>query len=180
MRRNIIPNKAVSLLATEHTNTIKKPLNEAVEMAANHLKTEPEDHHHTKEKLKEIQISENESKTVDKFGTTRQLRASIEEKYQFIELVGKGSYGSVSKGKCKATGRTVALKIIEGSKNTEYDTIKLVREIQLMKRLNKVAKMYKSDKCHFVTELIDIIYPESQIKYVYTNTPETFSSDGSR
>jgi serine/threonine protein kinase len=46
-----------------------------------------------------------------------------------VELVGKGSYGSVSKGKCKKTGRTVALKVIEGQKNTEYDTIKLVREI---------------------------------------------------
>ena len=74
----------------------------------------------------------------------------------------------------------MALKIIEGQKNTEYDTIKLVREIQLMKKLNKVARMYKSDKCHFVTELIDIIYPESQVKYVFTNTPETLSSDGNR
>ena len=50
-----------------------------------------------------------------------------------MELVGKGSYGSVSKGKCKKTGRIVALKVIEGQKNTEYDTIKLVREIMLMK-----------------------------------------------
>ena len=49
-----------------------------------------------------------------------------------------------------------------------------------MKKLNKVARMYKSDKCHFVTELIDIIYPESQVKYVFTNTPETLSSDGNR
>ena len=29
-----------------------------------------------------------------------------------------------------------------------------------------------------MTELIDLIYPDSQIKYVYTNSPETASSDG--
>jgi hypothetical protein len=43
LRRNMLPNKAVSLLAKEHTNGIKKPLNESIEMAANHLKTDPDD-----------------------------------------------------------------------------------------------------------------------------------------
>jgi hypothetical protein len=44
LRRNIVmPNKAVSLLANEHTNNIKKPLNDSIEMAANHLKTDPDD-----------------------------------------------------------------------------------------------------------------------------------------
>ena len=114
------------------------------EMHKSNVKTEPNDDVHTKKELaKQLQIDENLSKVVDKFGATKALKAAIEEKYQFIELVGKGSYGSVSKGKCKNTGRIVALKIIEGSKNTEYDTIQLVREIQLMKRLNKVAKMFK-------------------------------------
>ena len=83
-----------------------------------------------------------ETKVTDKYGTTKNLRNAIEEKYFFTDLIGKGSYGSVSKGKCKKTGRVVALKVIEGQKNTEYDTIKLVREIQLMKSLNKVARMY--------------------------------------
>jgi mitogen-activated protein kinase 1/3 len=61
----------------------------------------------------------------------------------------------VSKAKCKNTGRIVALKILENQCKSEYDTIKLVREIQLMKRLNKISKT-------FVTELIDIITPDSQ------------------
>jgi hypothetical protein len=33
------------------------------------------------------------------------------------------------------TGRIVALKIMENQTNTEYDTIKLLREIMLMKKL---------------------------------------------
>ena len=71
----------------------------------------------------------------DKFGATRALRHQIVKKYQIIEVLGKGSYGCVSKAKCLKTGRIVALKIMENQTNTEYDTIKLLREIQLMKKL---------------------------------------------
>ena len=49
----------------------------------------------------------------DKFGATKALRNAIEQKYEIMEFVGKGSYGSVSKGKCKLTGRIVAIKIME-------------------------------------------------------------------
>ena len=71
----------------------------------------------------------------DKFGATRALRHQIVKKYKILEILGKGSYGCVSKAKCLKTGRTVALKIMENQTNTEYDTIKLLREIQLMKQL---------------------------------------------
>lgn len=57
-----------------------------------------------------------------------------------VEVLGKGSYGCVSKGKCKATGRIVALKVMENQTNTEYDTIKLLREILLMRNLQKLCK----------------------------------------
>ena len=49
----------------------------------------------------------------DKFGATRALRHQIVKKYKIIEILGKGSYGCVSKAKCLKTGRTVALKIME-------------------------------------------------------------------
>jgi serine/threonine protein kinase len=63
------------------------------------------------------------------------MRKAIEKKYEILDLLGKGSYGYVSKGKCKASGRMVALKVIESLTNTEYDKIKLIREIKIMKRL---------------------------------------------
>ena len=57
-------------------------------------------------------MNKKEKLAVDKFGATRQLREIIEQKYQIVELIGKGSYGSVSKAICKSTGKTVALKLM--------------------------------------------------------------------
>lgn len=57
-----------------------------------------------------------------------------------IEVIGKGSYGCVSKAKDKDTGRLVALKVMKNQTLTEYELIKLLREIQLMRRLNQVAE----------------------------------------
>ena len=101
----------------------------------------------------------------DKFGATRNLRRQILKKYEIIEVLGKGSYGCVSKAMCLKTGRTVALKIMENQTNTEYDTIKLLREIQLMKRLQQLCSKLSLqetgvDVCNmFTPELIDIICP---------------------
>ena len=83
---------------------------------------------------------EDDPKKKDKFGASRLLKVAIEKKYEFIEVLGRGSYGCVSKGRCKATGRIVALKIMENQTDTEYDTIKLVREVQLMRRLNRIQQ----------------------------------------
>ena len=88
-----------------------------------------------------------------------------------IEVLGKGSYGCVSKAKCLKTGRIVALKIMENQTNTEYDTIKLLREIQLMRKLQQLcSKVSKQEigleSCNlFTPELIDIICPvNDQVK----------------
>ena len=48
----------------------------------------------------------------DEYGATKALREAINQKYQIVEIIGQGSYGCVSKGVCKTTGRTVALKIM--------------------------------------------------------------------
>lgn len=73
----------------------------------------------------------------------------ISQKYNILESIGKGSYGEVFKGVCLNSGRLVALKVLQRQCKTEYDTIKLVREIKLLKKL----------KSSFVTQLIDVIYP---------------------
>jgi serine/threonine protein kinase len=60
--------------------------------------------------------SETDSKNVkdkDQFEMIKSLRRTIHKKYKIIEVIGKGSYGCVSKAKCKETGRMVALKVMK-------------------------------------------------------------------
>lgn len=59
-----------------------------------------------------------------------------------IELIGKGSYGYVARGKCNKSGKEVALKVIHTETTTEYDMIKILREIQLMRKMNEVCLSY--------------------------------------
>lgn len=95
----------------------------------------------------------------DKFGAKMQLRSIIKEKYEMVSIIGKGSYGCVSKAKCKSTGKYVAIKIFNNHSNSEYDTIKLVREILISKRLNEIQKKLGLSKEHgFVPELYDALY----------------------
>ena len=74
----------------------------------------------------------------DRYGAKLQLRNMIKEKYEIISIIGKGSYGCVSKAKCKSTGKLVAIKIFNNHSDSEYDTVKLVREIVIAKRLNEI------------------------------------------
>ena len=42
------------------------------------------------------------------------------------------------KGVCRASNQTVAIKMIEGFAHYDYELIKLLREIQILKALNKI------------------------------------------
>lgn len=66
---------------------------------------------------------------MDEFGVRKALRTAINKRYTFMEVIGKGSYGYVSRASCKITGRDVALKILFNEPSTEYETIKVLREI---------------------------------------------------
>ena len=48
----------------------------------------------------------------DKYGMNKQMRDVIVKKYELKSIIGKGSYGCVTKAKCKRTGREVALKVM--------------------------------------------------------------------
>lgn len=70
-------------------------------------------------------------------------------KYECKKLIGKGSYGKVAIAKEISTGRMVAIKYID---DVFYDTItgiRILREIQLLRKL----------KSEYTCELIDIIEP---------------------
>ncbi len=56
-----------------------------------------------------------------------------------MEIIGKGSYGFVAKGKCRITNRVVALKIMIDQAKQEYDCMRVIREIQIMRKLNQLS-----------------------------------------
>ena len=58
--------------------------------------------------------------------------------YTLVEKLGEGTYGTVMKGVCRASNQTVAIKMIEGFAHYDYELIKLLREIQILKALNKI------------------------------------------
>lgn len=72
-------------------------------------------------------------------------------------MIGKGSYGCVSKAKCKKTGKFVAIKVFEKHTSSQYDTIKLVREILINKKLNEIQrKLGLNEENGFIPKLYDI------------------------
>ena len=53
----------------------------------------------------------------------------------------------------------MAIKIFHNHSNSEYDTIKIVREIVICKRLNDIQKKLGLNKYHgFIPELYDAFY----------------------
>ena len=81
----------------------------------------------------------------DQFEMTKALRQVILRRYKVVEVIGKGSYGCVSKAQCLRTGRNVALKVMKNQTMTEYELIKLLREIQLMRKLNDLFFALQAD-----------------------------------
>jgi mitogen-activated protein kinase 1/3 len=49
--------------------------------------------------------------------------------YEFIKLIGQGSYGEVVQAKHRNSGKEVAIKLIHNIFKSEYDSKKIVREI---------------------------------------------------
>lgn len=116
------------------------------------------------EKPQEIKLEDINSMELlddkDKFGARNALRREISIKYELLSVIGRGSYGCVSKAKCKRTGKLVAIKIFEKHENSEYDTVKLVREILLIKKLNEIEIMLDlNEENGFIPKLYDVIYP---------------------
>ena len=74
-------------------------------------------------------------KLPDELSINPKLQLHISKSYCIQERVGKGSYGQVYRGYCLTSGKIVALKILENQCSTEYDTIKVLREVKLLKKL---------------------------------------------
>ena len=63
-------------------------------------------------------------------------------------------------GKCIFTGRVVALKIMKENLETEYQYLKVHRELQILRKLNQICDKFGVPRGTFVTELIEVIVPK--------------------
>jgi serine/threonine protein kinase len=78
-----------------------------------------------------------------------------------VKKLGSGSFGSVMKGKCLKSGQSVAIKYLKNTCKTEYDCVKMLREIQIMKELTKMVQNHQGT---LFPKLIDLIIPSSNSK----------------
>lgn len=108
-----------------------------------------------------VEIKQITDDNKDFNGATISLRQAINRQYTVVEILGRGSFGLISRAKSKETGQEVALKVMTYSKQTDYDCTSILREISLMRRVNNLTAHLDTEKRKnlFVPELIDIILP---------------------
>ena len=69
------------------------------------------------------------------------------ENYDVLEKIGEGTYGSVSKARCRSTGKIVALKKVMLKNEREGFPITAIREIKILKKLQgRNIEMRKTHK----------------------------------
>lgn len=87
----------------------------------------------------------------------------VQEDYDIIECLGKGTYGNVVKARCKQTGTKVAIKLIDNIFSGNNLLPKYVlREMQLLDQLTTMPGNI------FTTSLKDIVLPASNNKDLKT------------
>ena len=85
----------------------------------------------------------------------------MNDKYKFVDFLGKGTFGTVYKAKCRATGNIVAVKHLTNIFRNNYSATKVAREIAVMQQLSKY-------KVSFFARLLDVIIPFESV-----TTPST-------
>ena len=88
----------------------------------------------------------------------------MDEKYKFIDFIGKGTFGTVFKAKCKTTGNIVAVKHLTNIFRNSYAATKVAREIQLLTQLSTFNVSY-------FAKLLEVVIP-----YEKETTPSTGNS----
>lgn len=93
---------------------------------------------------------------------------AVDEGYDIHSIIGNGSYGQVIKAKRRASGKFVAIKLIPRVKQSEYHTVKIIREISIMQQLSMIYQ--NTQKYFFSPQLLNLFVPKNQ------NTAETLEN----
>ena len=75
----------------------------------------------------------------------------VGEEYECIKLLGQGSYGAVCSATHKPSGKKVAIKKMDGVFEDEVDCKRILREINLLRKLHHP----------YIVNIIDIIQPRN-------------------
>jgi serine/threonine protein kinase len=67
--------------------------------------------------------------------TEKNVWADVEKSYKILDLIGQGAYGTVKKAKNIVNGNLVAIKHITNFSHSKILTLKVLREILIMKGL---------------------------------------------
>lgn len=68
--------------------------------------------------------------------------AEVRKSYKLLSQIGEGGYGIVVKAKCLKTGESVAIKHMTDFNQREYSTRKVLREIQIMRAIQKLGTSF--------------------------------------
>ena len=79
----------------------------------------------------------------------------VTNEYELKQRVGLGSYGEVVAATHISSGKLVAIKLINNVNKNEYETKKVLREIQILRKFTQMKNN------HYAVKLYDIIIPNT-------------------
>ena len=82
------------------------------------------------------ELIQTKSSKLEVTSSTEAQWQQVLQDYDPIDGVGAGSYGKVVKAKCKSTGKTVAIKLIENVFGKYNLPRYMIRELELMHQLS--------------------------------------------
>jgi serine/threonine protein kinase len=91
---------------------------------------------------------------LEQASSSSDLWLHLKKDYKLIKFLGEGSFGQVKLGQCRVTKRLVAIKLIKDFADCEYNSIKVAREISIMRN---IAENSKSENL-LCPALLDLIY----------------------
>jgi serine/threonine protein kinase len=96
--------------------------------------------------------------TFEKTPSSSDIWLHLKKDYKLVKFLGEGSFGQVKLGQCRVTKTMVAIKLIKDFADCEYNSIKVAREIQIMRSLCEVSKTSRA----VCPVLYDLVYASDQ------------------
>ena len=78
----------------------------------------------------------------------------LEPRYKFLEVAGRGGFGTVYKAKDRQLRQIVAVKHIKDIFKHNYAAKKVFRELSILKQLSNL-----DFKCNFIAKLLKVVIP---------------------